>query len=75
MSLTEKQKENIQKLSIDDCIEIIYECEERLGLVSQVSYCKIMNWTKSRETLDNYIRLGKIKSMKLCGRTLLIIND
>ncbi len=35
MALTEKQKYNIQQLSIEDTIEILDECKERLGLVSQ----------------------------------------
>ena len=75
MSLTEKQKSNIQKLSVEDCIEILDECKERLGLVSQSEYKKIMCWNKSREQLVNDIKSGKIKSWKIDRIRYLIIND
>jgi len=75
MSLTEKQKSNIQKLSVEDCLEILDECKERLGLVSQFEYKKIMCWNKSREQLVNDIKSGKIKSWKIDRIRYLIIND
>jgi len=75
MSLTEKQKANIQKLSIEDCIESLELHKKRLGLVSQAEYKKIMQWNKSREQLVNDIKSGKIKSWKIDRIRYLIIND
>lgn len=74
MPLTENQKTNIQKLSVEDCIEILDECKERLGLVSQIEYMQIMCWNKSRESLVNDIKSGKIKHWKLGRVRYLIIN-
>ena len=75
MSLTEKQKSNIQKLSVEDCIESLDLHKKRLGLVSQSEYKKIMCWNKSREQLVNDIKSRKIKSWKIDRIRYLIIND
>ena len=75
MALTENQKANIQKLSVEDCIEILYECRERLGLVSQAEYKEIMCWNKSRQSLVNDLKSGKIKSVEFGKIKYPIIND
>ena len=75
MALTEKQKFNIQQLSVDDCIEILDECKERLGIVSQVEYIKIINYPYSRENLVQDMKKGKIKYYEICGRRFPIINS
>jgi hypothetical protein len=67
MPLTENQKSNIQKLSVEDCIEILYECKERLGIVSQTDYIKIVCYPYSRQQLNNDFKSGKIKFIDFCG--------
>ena len=75
MPLTDKQKQDIYNLDSETIIEILDECKERLGLVSQTEYCEIMHWDKSRQTLVNDIKSGKIKSWILGKVRYLIIND
>jgi len=65
MALTEKQKYNIQQLSIEDTIEILDECKERLGLVSQGDYKKITAYPYSRENLVQDMKKGKIRYWEL----------
>jgi tRNA (Thr-GGU) A37 N-methylase len=75
MALTENQKANIQKLSINNCIEILDECKERLGLVSQIEYIKIVAYKHTRQNLNNDLKSGKIKNWLFCGIRYPIIND
>ena len=75
MALTEKQKNNIHNLDSEETIEILYECIERLGVVSQVEYMKITAYPYSRQSLVNDMKTGKVKNVKIGGRRLPYIND
>lgn len=75
MPLTANQKANIQKLSVEDCIEILYECKQRLRVVSQTEYVKIVCYPYSRQQLNNDFKSGKIKYLDFCGTKYPLIND
>lgn len=75
MAITETQKNNIHKLSIDDCIEVLYECIERLGGVSQDDYKKITGYKYSRQNLVLDMKKGKVKNIKIGRIRFPIIND
>lgn len=67
MTLTSKQKRNIQNLDVETTIELLYECKERLGIVSQSEYVKIMDYQYSRQQLNNEMKSGKVKFINWCG--------
>jgi hypothetical protein len=75
MAITETQKNNIHKLSIDDCIEVLYECIERLGVVSQDDYKNITGYKYSRQNLVLDMKSGKVRFIKLGRIRFPIINN
>ena len=54
--LSEKQRNNINKLDTQTCIEIMCECAERIGLVDIETYMKAMG--VSRRT--TYLHMDKL---------------
>ena len=75
MALTEQQKNNISKLSVEDSLELMYELKERLGIVPQKEYIQIIDYPYSRQNLDREMRDGKIKHFKIGTRRYPFIND
>ena len=65
----------INNLKPDDVIQILDICKEKLGLVSQEEFKKITGWNKSRQTLHDQMKSGKIKTWKLGNINFIIIND
>lgn len=64
---------NIQQLTVIECLELLSELEEKLGLVSPKNYQKIMG--KKRSTLYKAMKEGRILSIKIDGVNFIIIND
>jgi len=63
----------INTLSTDDCLLILHELEERLGIVSINEYCNIMNVGK-RATYYNMVN-GKVKYFSIGKKKLPLINS
>jgi len=71
--VTEKQKNNLHRLSSDDLIDIMHECAEALGVVSVTEYCELM--LMDRYCLNRQIRSGKIKHVNIGGKKFPLINE
>jgi hypothetical protein len=71
--ITEQQKNNIHKLSVDDCLEIMHECAERVGLVSIEKYQEVMQIP--RRTIYFYMDNNKLKYFKIDKHKFPIINE
>lgn len=75
MILTEKEQRAIQNMTVEKTIEVLNECKERLGLVSQKEYKEITKYPYSRQNLVLDMKKGKIKSWEFCGTSYPILND
>ena len=73
--ITEKQLNNIHKLSFTDASKVLEELIEHLGIVSQSEYKEIMNYKKSRQMLRLEMNSGKIPSIKIGKTRYPIINN
>lgn len=71
--ITQTQLNNIHKLSSDDCLLILHECAERLGLVDVDEFCKIT--CKGKRATYYNIKQGKIKSFEISGKLFICINQ
>jgi hypothetical protein len=61
--LTTAQKNNINNLNIETCLEIMHECAERVGCVSVKIYCEITG--EKRRTVYQKMNDGRIKHFNL----------
>lgn len=71
--ITEQQKNNIHKLSSDDCLIVMHECAERLGLVSVSRYNSILGIPK--RTIYQQLKDNKLKFFEISGVKFPIINE
>ena len=65
----------IDNLEADDVVQILDICKERLGLLSPQEFKDVTGWNKSRQTLHDKIKSGKIKTWKLGSINFIILND
>ena len=63
---------NLHRLSVDDCLLIMHECAERIGLVDVDEYCSITMKGK-RATYYN-MKQGKIKYFEISGKKYPCVN-
>jgi DNA invertase Pin-like site-specific DNA recombinase len=70
--LTEKQRNNINKLDSETVIEILNECIERLGIVSIKEYIKITG--EKKRTVYWKIKNNKIRYIEIDNNKFIIIN-
>lgn len=73
--LTEQKIKEIHQLSIDDAVQLLQELVERIGVVSQSDYVKIMDFKQSRTELNRKMDSKIIKNVKIGGIRFPIIND
>lgn len=59
--------------STDELIQIIRDCEDRLGLVSAKQYSEMVN--RNVRTIQQQISDGKFKTVDFVDRTYIVIND
>jgi hypothetical protein len=72
--ITEKQKYNIDQLSLKDHFEIIEVIMDRRGLVQYHEYKKISGYKKSRQSFYNDLNSGKIQGRFIFGNWFAAIN-
>jgi hypothetical protein len=70
--ITEKQRDNIYKLPIEDVLQIALICNERLGIVTSDKYSKEMNIPL--RTVYEQIDSGKILCFEVAGKKFPSIN-
>lgn len=73
--ITEKQKYNISKLSLNDHIELINIIFDRRGVVQYHDYKRIMGYKKSRQSFYNDLKNKKIDGRFIFGTWFAIINN
>jgi len=61
--ITKQQRNNIHKLTTDDCLEIMHECADKSGIVSVDEYSSIMKIPK--RTIYQMISDGKLKCFEI----------
>lgn len=72
MAITEIQLQNIRNLNSEDSAILLHECAENLGLITVGSYHDLTKTPK--RTIYEYIKIGKIKSLKIDNVIFIIMN-
>jgi len=72
MKLTQTQKDNIRDLKSEIAQEILHECVSNLALLTVAQYHEYSKTPK--RTIYEYIKIGKIKSLTICGVIFIVMN-
>ena len=67
-----KKLSNIQRLSVDDCLIIMHECAERIGLSEWEDYRNVHG--NSKRDIYKKVKSGEIKSFSIGKRKFPCIN-